>query len=155
MTSMMSQTNSQLAIENITAVFALRELIEQINRNGKEGSRVIFRRDFTQGLKVAPVRSLDSLPYDRGFSKLRCCLEFAIRVNDFGRRSRSASACFAMALHFLRQINLLHLDIIHFDTPWIRLTVEHSLNSGVNRFTFGLVRFEFVLPTHRPQSRLS
>ena len=73
-----------------------------------------------------------AVQHGRGLGQFRRCLKFSLRGNDLGSASTFR---FRLgrdgALHLLRQVDLLDLDLRHFDTPHLGLFVEDRLKSSI------------------------
>ncbi len=117
----------------------LHPLRNQIDRQRKNDRRVFLDADFGQRLQIAQLdRSGLLFQHFGGVRQLGGSFKFAFRVNNL-----SAALAFRFrlagdgALHILRNIDLLDLNLRYLDTPRLGILVKDLLQFGVNLFALG------------------
>src|SRR5882672_8230492 len=103
--------------------------LEQIDRYGKDGGRVVFGRDLGERLQIAELHrerlGRENLGRLREFLAR---LKLPFRVDDLGAPlALGLGLARDRPLHFLRQVDVLHLDGAHLDPPRLGVAVNHQL----------------------------
>jgi len=108
-------------------------VLENIDRNWKDHSRILFYTDLGQGLQVTQLKGNRLLVYDAGcLCQFRCCLAFAVRVDNLGSLLTFRFGLLGHSpLHFLGQIDLFDLHEAHLDAPCIRMLIKNRLELDI------------------------
>src|SRR5208282_1939170 len=123
-----------LRLVGVAAACQLAKGLEQIDREGKHGGRIMLGRDLGERLQVA------KLERDRAFAHDFRRLGQALRRLKFALGRDHLGAPFALglglrgdrALHVLRQVNVLQLDEYDLDSPRLSMRIDDRLDARVD-----------------------